>query len=425
MTTPTGSAESLLAEFDRTRLAANGVPGEAARADRRRCSELLHTVLADVLGPDGVTVSPLGVEWTEVFDVRCERAVDPERLAAAGWLPLGAVIGGAGAAGRWAVVEDGRVLAGVRLPDAPTDPVRAVLDRCSERSEVRLLEVLELRELRRQGCAFPSTSAALGAAADIESGLGGRMLASWASGRVATAPVALPAGTRGLVVAISGVDGSGKSTLRAALAEGLERAGVRVDTVWVRPGMGLGWLISLAGWGKRLLRQGSAPGLHAMADPDARRPASRKGALGWLWALLVTLSFLSGVWRQHRSARGVVLYDRHLPDALATMDFAYDGVDLRLQQFLVRRFLPAADVRLYLEVPAAVSVARKPDDVLGEYAVRRQLDSYARWLDVLPPSVRLDATRPTNDLVAELLAVLTSAGLGRRARRRSVAQRAS
>ncbi|HZB19680.1 MAG TPA: hypothetical protein VE463_07555, partial [Blastococcus sp.] len=325
----------------------------------------------------------------------------------------------------WAVVDDGRVLAGVRLLDVPTDPVRAVLDRCSERSEVRLLEVLELRELRRQGHPFPSAHAALGPAAEIESGLGGRLLASWASGRVVTAPVALRTRTRGPVVAISGVDGSGKSTLRAALADSLDRAGVRADTVWVRPGMGLGWLTSLAGWGKRLLRQDAAPGLHAMADPDAHRPASRKGALGWLWALLVTLSFLSGVWRQHRSARGVVLYDRHLPDALATLDFAYDGVDLRLQRLLVRTFLPSADVRLYLEVPAAVSVARKPDDVLGEYAVRRQLDSYARWLEVLPPSVRLDATRPTTDLVAEVLGTLTSVRRGQRSGRRSVARRAS
>jgi thymidylate kinase len=81
---------------------------------------------------------------------------------------------------------------------------------------------------------------------------------------------------------------------------------------------------------------------------------------------------------------------------------------------LVRTFLPRADVRLYLAVPAEVSVARKPDDVLGEYAVRRQLESYEGWLDVLPPTVRLDATRTTDDLVGEVLELVTSARQTRR-----------
>jgi thymidylate kinase len=205
------------------------------------------------------------------------------------------------------------------------------------------------------------------------------------------------------VVAISGVDGSGKSTLRAALADSLERAGVPVSTVWVRPGMGLGRLTAVAAWGKRLLRQDAQPGLRAMAEPGAARPASRKGAVGWLWALLVTVSFLTGVWRQHARARGVVLYDRHLIDALATLDFAYAGVDLRLQRALVRTLLPRAAVSVYLDVPAEVSVARKPDDLLGEHAIRRQLDEYTRWLDRFPPSLRLDATCRTPDLVRDVL----------------------
>ena len=119
--------------------------------------------------------------------------------------------------------------------------------------------------------------------------------------------------------------------------------------------------------------------------------------------MLVTLSFLAGVWRQQRAAAGVVVYDRHLVDALATLDFAYDGVDLRPQRRLVRTLLPRADVLLYLDVPAEVSVARKPDDLLGEHAVRRQLDEYGRWLELYPPTARLDATRPAPDLVAKVL----------------------
>ncbi len=418
MTTGVETADPLLEEFDRTRLADNGIPDARAQADRERCLTVLQEVLAGHVDPDAILLSPLGARWTEVFTVVVSEPVDPGLLTTAGWVPLDPLLGAPGRRGatprRWAVRDAGRVLAGVRFEDSPPDPVQAVLDRCDERSQVRLHEVLELRELRRRGLPFPVTSGALHAAAEIESGLGGRLLAPWASGRLATAPVSLPGRRRSRVVAISGVDGSGKSTLRAAVADDLDRAGVPVSTVWVRPGMGLGRLTALAAWGKRLLKQDAAPGLHAMADPDAHRPASRRGTVGWAWALLVTGSFLVGVWRQHRSAHGVVLYDRHAPDALATLDFAYAGVDLRVPTRLVRTFLPRADVRLYLAVPAEVSVARKPDDVLGEYAVRRQLESYEGWLDVLPPTVRLDATRTTDDLVGEVLELVTSARQTRR-----------
>ena len=399
--------DPLLAGFAQLELDRNGVPGDPLRKDRRRCVDLL----TEVLGADiEIGVSPLGVEWTEVFDVGPRVSVDPAALAAAGWLPLDRLLGGRrrDRGRRWAVVEDGRVLAGIRLVDGPVEEVRAVLDRCRERSEVRLREVLELRELRRRGAAFPLADTVLRVAAEIESWLGGRLLASWASGRSTPAPAVLPGRRTGPLIAISGVDGSGKSTLREALAVSLDRAGLHVTTVWVRPGMGLGRLLSIASVGKRLLRQGAAPGLHAMTAQDVTRPASRRGVVGWLWALLVVVSFLTGVWRQHLSRRGVALYDRHLIDALATLDFAYDGVDLGLQHRLVRALLPAADVTVYLDVPAEVSVQRKPDEVFGEHAVRRQLGHYARWMGRFPRVVRLDATLPTGDLVAEALRIATT-----------------
>ncbi len=47
---------------------------------------------------------------------------------------------------------------------------------------------------------------------------------------------------------------------------------------------------------------------------------------------------------------------------------------------MVRTFVPAVDVAFYLEVPPEVAVARKPGDVLGEFAVRSQLEAYARHL---------------------------------------------
>lgn len=419
-TQPALDPDPVVAAFSRTELERNSVPDGAAGADRARCLHLVQAAFADDLAPAGVRSSALGCSWTDVFYAHLRRPANRAALAGRGWLPLDAVPG-PHARSRWAVVENGRVLGAVHLcgPD-PLDPVDVVLTRCREQGEVRLRDVLELCQLRIDGAGFPTSSALLGAAADIEAGLGGRRLAPWATGQATRAPSAVkgPAravkGRRPHVVAISGVDGSGKSTLHRRLVEELGRAGVDVSPVWVRPGMGLGALASLATLLKRLLRQDAGPGLRAVASPDGERPASRRGAVGWVWSMLVCVRFISGVWRQHRAAGGpIILYDRYLVDALATLDFAYEGVDLRLHRWLVRGLLPRADVSIYLDVPVDVSVARKPDDLIGAAAIRRQLAAYDEWLDSYPPTVRLDATRPQADLVSE--AVRWCLSLDRRA----------
>jgi thymidylate kinase len=363
-------------------------------------------VLADELAGEQPDPSPLGVGWADELVARVSAPVPPGRLRAAGWLPLRVLSGRLGAAGdRWAVREDGVVLAQVRLVrDArPADPVAHVLARCERHGEVRLRDVLELCALRREGHPFPDASAALTSAADIEVGLGSRDLVRWTSGRSADAPSPLPRrrGRRRVVVAVSGVDGAGKSTLLAAVTRDLRRCDVPVSRVWLRPGMGLGGLSALAQRVKRRRGTDSRPGIALVAAEPERTLASRRGVQGWVWSLLVTTAFLVGVRRQHARATGVVLYDRHLLDALVTLDFAYSGADLRLQRWLVRRLVPRADLALHLDVPLEVAVARKPGDPIGAQAVRRQLEAYAEWAPRLPAAVRLDATEDPAVLAAE------------------------
>lgn len=412
----TPADELLLASFQQTQLARNDVPDAAVAADRERCLTVLAEVLGPDLQPDGLRHCALGAAWTDVFEAHLRRGPDEARLRGRGWLPVD--VPGI-PAGTWAVVEDARVLAAVRLslrPPAP--PAEVVLDRCRRQGEVRLRDVLELRVLRREGAVLPTSSPVLRAAAEVESALDGRDLAPWASGRSEYPPVPLPRSgrpaARHLVVAISGVDGSGKSSLRAALTAALRRLGVPVTVVWIRPGMGLGGLAAVAVRVKRLLGQDTAPGIRAVAEGGGDRLRSRRGAVGWLWALVVTLSYLSGVWRQQRAGRGVVLHDRHLVDALATLDFAYEGVDLRVHRWLLRAVLPRATVGVYLDVPADVAVARKPDDVIGASAVRRQLEAYEHWLADSPGTFRVDATLPPAEVALQALALVLRSGPRRR-----------
>jgi thymidylate kinase len=394
--------------FDRR----NGVPGPDEAAARARALACVEEVLAPTVRAQDVRGSALGTAWTSEFRVALHD-VPGELLRAAGWRSTDRLRARLGlpAGGRWAVSEHGRVLASVHLtPDVDADPVASIVGRALARGEVNLCDVLELRALHAAGARFPDASPVLTVAADIEIGLGSRDLVRWTSGRRADspAPVARRARRR-LVVAASGVDGAGKSSLLDNLATDLERCGVPVSRVWLRPGMGIGPLAALAQRIKRRRGADEAPGIGRIsADPDAVL-GSRRGVQGWVWSMLVTTAFVLGVRRQHRSASGVVLYDRHVLDALVTLDFAYAGADLRVQRWLVRRLVPRADVALHLVIDVDEAVRRKPGDPIGERAVRRQLEAYAGIAPSLPPSVQLDATSSRDELAAAALDLVLQA----------------
>jgi thymidylate kinase len=383
-------------------LRSNGIPDADDALARRRAHGLATQVLADWLNGADLTCSPLGVDWTGQFEVALDNRPSDAVMISSGWLSLDALLTRAGVpgSGRWAIREGDSVLAAVRFGSPTTDPVSRVLERAQARGEVRLLDVRELIALAEAGADFPPSNPVLEVAADIATAVGDRTLVRWASGRRRAAPV--PLSRRGrrarVVVAATGVDGAGKSTLLDRLARDLDRAGVPTTRVWLRPGMGLGRLTSFAALAKSVLHQDPRPGLVAMAAAPERALRSRQGTVGWLWSLLVVASFAWNVRAQHARSRGVVLYDRHLVDALATLEFAYRGADLRLQRFLLRRSVPAADVTFYLDVPLEVAVNRKPGDPIGAAAVRRQLEVYAEHAARTSGAHRLDATRPAQQL---------------------------
>jgi len=207
-----------------------------------------------------------------------------------------------------------------------------------------------------------------------------------------------------MVVACSGVDGAGKTTLMDGLARDLTSGGVPVSRVWLRPGMGLGWVATLAQRAKRLLGMDPRPGIGVIATDPETALRSRQGIVGWVWSVLITAMFVAGLRRQYAETRGVVLFDRHVADAFATLDFAYTGSDLRVQRWLTRTFIPAADTVFYLDIPPDVALARKPGDMIGASAIASQIGAYKRWLPQLKNVYRLDATEPAGVLAAEALA---------------------
>jgi thymidylate kinase len=421
--------EELIAGLPESQHRANGIPDEEQRRLRRHAAAAAESALGDLLHPRGIRSSVLGAEWSGDVDIHLRSEPEPDTLEALGWLPIDGLLTALGSPGRgrWAIVEDGEILAAADLhPGPPPDPVHGVLERCRRRGEVRLREVLELRALALARAALPSRDAVLTAAADGEASLGGDALARWRTGRTRRLPVMLR-GTaarraakrvlrrrgRRFGLALSGVDGSGKSTVARLVVRDLERLGIPSSVVWTRPGMRIAWLEPIARSAKRLLREDAAPGvLRVAADPDATL-RSRRGPLGWTWAALVTRSFVRDVRRRSSRVEGVAVYDRHLLDAFVTLSFAYRGVDLRSHRKLVRRTMPPVAASFYMNVPPEEAAARKPGDAIGEPAIRRQLEAYATELDAMPEVVVLDATRPAEDIArAVLVGMLAASGRG-------------
>lgn len=411
---------ALVSALDPSAWEANGVPGPERAARMVRATEAAREALSALSLDPEVRTSPLGAGWSRDVDVHVKAMPREAELLRRGWAPLDGLLHRVGSrgAGRWAVVENGVALGCVDLSKDPKpDPVRQILDRCRGRGEVRLREVVELRALARAGAVLPGSSI-VRTAARIEAGLGGDQLAGFVDGSPLPAPTPLPRSWRALagrlrgamrpklVVALSGVDGAGKSTLARALAADLDALALPVSLVWTRPGMGMGMrpFERAASLLKRRLHQGSTPGVRRVAEGESL--PWRRGVVGWAWALLITMSFLADVRRQHARGRGILVYDRHLTDALVTLDFVYGGANLSLHRALIRAVLPRASLTVYLDVPVATAVSRKPADTFGELAVRRQLEGYRAMLPGVERVVALDATRPLRDLVGEVLDLL-------------------
>jgi thymidylate kinase len=207
------------------------------------------------------------------------------------------------------------------------------------------------------------------------------------------------------LVAISGVDGAGKSSLIAAIVDKFAQHGVPVQVVWFRPGMGMGWAERPVRYAKRLLRQRSEP---AMRDVDgAHRLPSRRGVLGFAWCLVVTVTYLRHVRTQLRTPTPTIICDRYLLDAVVTLRVFYGDSLTRLPIFLVRHLLPPADLTLYLRVPVEVALSRKPGDTIGRAAVTRQVQAYeteARRMQVC----ELTTTASVDDVVEQAWSYLAS-----------------
>jgi hypothetical protein len=250
-----------------------------------------------------------------------------------------------------------------------------------------------------------------GPVAELRAGLGARPNLVWLAARARGAGrlarrVARP---RRLTIALTGLDGAGKSTQAEQLITWLRRMDVGAERVWIRIGFGhtapVRTAVRLL---QRLLPAGSHSAMHARASGEpSERHATRRGLLGWAWALVVTSDY---VWRQRRMSRprgAVTILDRSLPDAIVGLEVGYGGaVSLEFQRRLLQRLGRKADVTAYLRLSAAGS-ARRKEDMWAMSVLEQYVDLYDELLLGSDDVMVLDAERPRLEIGRELLAGLT------------------
>lgn len=204
----------------------------------------------------------------------------------------------------------------------------------------------------------------------------------------------------GMVVSLSGIDGSGKSSTGRHIIEHFEEDfNITASIVWGRwrplvsyPVMGAFYV--LRGWRRK--------------DYDQSRLLKRV----WAYLVLADLLAYAAVYIWPRLLRGeVVCVDRYILDTVVELRF--DGLYNEHAIALMNRLLPTPDIAFWFDVPHSTAIERKEDtqEMLNRLGVDIDAETYLEKRRALYDAehesfdaIRIDTTRPfeeTTTAVAE------------------------
>lgn len=206
-----------------------------------------------------------------------------------------------------------------------------------------------------------------------------------------------------MIIAITGIDGTGKTTLAKGLVRMLTNDGIRATYVYGRTkptfsrlGMAMG---------RTLFFRRHDIWLDYDKYEARKRVVFSRPTLAIGYAATILLDYYWQIWLKlaSRVARyEVIVADRYTYDAVisdvgAHMDLSRKLIDRAVSTSL--RFVPTPRLTLLLDAPAVVAFDRK-DDVPHIRFLERRRDKYRR-LVTRPEVRRLDATLPPDDVLRD------------------------
>jgi thymidylate kinase len=219
--------------------------------------------------------------------------------------------------------------------------------------------------------------------------------------------------SRPLLIAVSGMDGCGKSTVTVALEHRLRSRGMPVERAWARLGGEREILDPIARPLKRLLRRtGTTADPIAVAGPkvskqrDERVAAGHLGVVERVWILLVALVSTRTYRRTaaRRRAGVCVVCDRWTADAMVDLELRYGRH--RLATWILRRWIPEPDLGLWLDVDPVTAAQRKPGDKAMETLGQMESRYAAAAVDL--GLIRLDARLSRSSIEGTALGLVDS-----------------
>jgi thymidylate kinase len=214
---------------------------------------------------------------------------------------------------------------------------------------------------------------------------------------------------RAHLIALDGIDGSGKSAQAELLATALEGAALRHRIVWTRGGSSR-LLQPVLKLGKVLLRRSAA-----ISEPEPargtedleraraalfRRPLVR-AAWPWLVALELIPTYAAKIgWPLLRGE--IVIADRYVLSALVEMAARLErpGIARSLPGLLLRKLSASPRRTIWFETPVDLALARKGGDESREFLAEQLASSRAVLQDVAAETV--DAEQPL-DVISDQL----------------------
>jgi thymidylate kinase len=220
---------------------------------------------------------------------------------------------------------------------------------------------------------------------------------------------------RGAIIALSGLDGVGKSTQTKALAGSLAALGYDVGVVWMPIGQSealrrfastIKHALSRLPVGPLAGARGEEAESHILSRTEPGTPefgpATRLAS--HVWATVTTLANAVAFRRAARGTRTrgrIVIFDRYVLDTVVELRFRYapDG-RMPIQERLVRALTPNPARAYLLDLSPEIAHQRKPDWSLEQTRIRARL--YGRAHAELSVR-RVDAAGPVEDIADQIL----------------------